>query len=211
MIKILIADDHTIVREGLKQMLMTTDDMTVASEAANGFEALSKLSNDDIDVLILDIAMPGRGGLDILKEVKSRWPKLAVLVLSMYPEDQYAIRVLRAGGDGYLTKESIVSELINAIRKVYSGKKYLSPYVTERIASVLSPDASESPHKQLSDREYQILCMIASGSRRYEIADKLALSTKTIATYRARILKKMSLQNNEELIQYAIRNQLINL
>ena len=167
--------------------------------------------NEDIDVLILDIAMPGRGGLDILKEVKSRWPKLAVLVLSMYPEDQYAIRVLRAGGDGYLTKESIVSELINAIRKVYSGKKYLSPYVTERIASVLSPDASESPHKQLSDREYQILCMIASGSRRYEIADKLALSTKTIATYRARILKKMSLQNNEELIQYAIRNQLINL
>ena len=211
MIRILIADDHTIVREGLKQMLRTTDDMTVAAEAANGFEALSRLCNGNIDVLILDIAMPGRGGLDILKEVKSRWPKLAVLVLSMYPEDQYAIRVLRAGGDGYLTKESIVSELINAIRKVYSGKKYLSPYVTERIASVLGPDAAESLHKRLSDREYQILCMIASGIRRYEIADKLSLSTKTIATYRARILKKMSLQNNEELIQYAVRNQLINL
>ena len=211
MIKILIADDHTIVREGLKQMLMKTDDMTVTAEATNGFEALSKLCNGDIDVVILDIAMPGRGGLDILKEVKSRWPKLAVLVLSMYPEDQYAMRVLRAGGDGYLTKESIVSELIDAIRKVSSGKKYLSPYVTERIASVLGPDAAESPHKQLSDREYQILCMIASGFRRFEIADKLSLSTKTVATYRARLLKKMSLQNNEELIQYAVRNKLVNL
>ena len=209
MIKILIADDHTIVREGLKQILMETSDMVVAAEAANGQEVLDKIGNDDFDVVVLDIAMPGRSGLDILKELRSNKLKLPILVLSMYPEDQYALRVLRAGADGYLTKESAPNDLITAIRKVYAGKKYISPVLAEKLAFGLDADAAKPPHELLSDREYQVMCRIASGKTVKEIADELFLSVKTISTYRARILEKMGMKNNAELTHYAIQNRLV--
>jgi two-component system invasion response regulator UvrY len=208
-IKILIADDHTIVREGLKQILMDTSDMVVAAEAVNGQEVLDKVWKDDFDVIVLDIAMPGRSGLDILKELKSLKPKLPVLVLSMYPEDQYALRVLRAGADGYLTKESAPNDLITAIRKVYSGKKYISHFLAEKLAFGLETDAARPPHELLSDREYQVMCRISSGKTVKEIADELSLSVKTISTYRARILEKMGMKNNAELTHYAIQNHLV--
>ncbi|HMK61720.1 MAG TPA: response regulator transcription factor [Dissulfurispiraceae bacterium] len=209
MIKILIADDHTIVREGLKQILMDTNDMVVAAEATNGQEVLDKVWKDEFDVIVLDIAMPGRSGLDILKELKGFKPKLPILVLSMYPEDQYALRVLRAGADGYLTKESAPNDLITAIRKVYEGKKYISSYLAEKLAFGLEADAVKPPHELLSDREYQVMCCIASGKTVKEIAEELSLSVKTISTYRSRILEKMGMKNNAELTHYSIQNHLV--
>ena len=209
MIKILIADDHTIVREGLKQILMETSDMVVAAEAANGQEVLDKIGKDNFDVVVLDIAMPGKSGLDILKELRSYKLKLPILVLSMYPEDQYALRVLRAGADGYLTKESAPNELITAIRKVHAGKKYISTLLAEKLAFGLEADTAKPPHEHLSDREYQVMCRIASGRTVKEIADELFLSVKTISTYRARILEKMGMKNNAELTHYAIQNCLV--
>jgi DNA-binding NarL/FixJ family response regulator len=188
---------------------MDTSDMVVAAEAVNGQEVLDKVWKDDFDVIVLDIAMPGRSGLDILKELKSYKPKLPVLVLSMYPEDQYALRVLRAGADGYLTKESAPNDLITAIRKVYSGKKYISHFLAEKLAFGLETDAARPPHELLSDREYQVMCRISSGKTVKEIADELSLSVKTISTYRARILEKMGMKNNAELTHYAIQNHLV--
>jgi len=209
MINILIADDHTIVRKGLKQILAETQDMVVAGEASNGFEVMEKVRNNHYDVLLLDISMPGKSGLDILKELKMENPKLPVLVLSMYPEEQYAVRVLRAGASGYLTKESAPEELVVAMRKVARGKKYVSPSLAEKLAVDLEVDASKPPHETLSDREYQVLCMIASGKTVGEIAEKLLLSAKTISTYRARILEKMNMKNSAELTHYAIQNKLV--
>jgi len=209
MINILIADDHTIVRKGLKQILAETPDMVVADEASNGQEVLEKVRKSNFDVVLLDISMPGRSGLDILKELKSERPKLPVLVLSMYPEEQYAVRVLRAGAAGYLTKESAPDELVVAMRKVAQGKKYVSPSLAEKLAFDLEMDSTRPPHEVLSDREYQVLCMIASGKTVGEIAENLALSTKTISTYRARILEKMNMKNNAELTHYAIQNKLV--
>ena len=209
MINILIADDHTIVRKGLKQILAETQDMVVAGEASNGFEVMEKVRNNHYDVLLLDISMPGKSGLDILKELKAEKPKLPVLVLSMYPEEQYAVRVLRAGASGYLTKESAPDELVVALRKVAQGKKYVSPSLAEKLAVNLEVDASKPPHETLSDREYQVMCMIASGKTVGEIAEKLSLSAKTISTYRARILEKMNMKNNAELTHYAIQNKLV--
>jgi DNA-binding NarL/FixJ family response regulator len=209
MINILIADDHTIVRKGLKQILAETPDMVVADEASNGYEVLEKVKKNDFDVLLLDISMPGKSGLDILKELKAEKPKLPVLVLSMYPEEQYAIRVLRAGASGYLTKESAPEELVVAMRKVAQGKKYVSPSLAEKLAFDLEMDTTKPPHEMLSDREYQVLCMIASGKTVGEIAENLLLSAKTISTYRARILEKMKMKNNAELTHYAIQNRLV--
>lgn len=209
MINILIADDHTIVRKGLKQILAETQDMIVAGEASNGYEVMEKVRNNHYDVLLLDISMPGKSGLDILKELKMENPKLPVLVLSMYPEEQYAVRVLRAGASGYLTKESAPEELVVAMRKVARGKKYVSPSLAEKLAVDLEVDASKPPHETLSDREYQVLCMIASGKTVGEIAEKLLLSAKTISTYRARILEKMNMKNSAELTHYAIQNKLV--
>ncbi len=209
MINILIADDHAIVRKGLKQILAETQDMVVAGEACNGFEVMEKVRNNHYDVLLLDISMPGKSGLDILKELKMENPKLPVLVLSMYPEEQYAVRVLRAGASGYLTKESAPEELVVAMRKVARGKKYVSPSLAEKLAVDLEVDASKPPHETLSDREYQVLCMIASGKTVGEIAEKLSLSAKTISTYRARILEKMNMKNSAELTHYAIQNKLV--
>jgi two-component system invasion response regulator UvrY len=209
MINILIADDHAIVRKGLKQILAETQDMIVSGEASNGFEVMEKVKNNHYDVLLLDISMPGKSGLDILRELKTESPRLPVLVLSMYPEEQYAVRVLRAGAAGYLTKESAPDELVVALRKVAQGKKYVSPSLAERLAVDLEIDASKPVHETLSDREYQVLCMIASGKTVGEIAEKLSLSAKTISTYRARILEKMNMKNNAELTHYAIQNKLV--
>lgn len=210
MIRILIADDHTIVRKGLKQIISETSDMVVAGEAGDGQEVLNKIKKNGFDVVLLDISMPGRTGLDILRELKNEKPRLPVLVLSMYPEEQYAVRVLRAGASGYLTKESAPDELIAAIRRVSIGKKYVTPSLAEKLAVDLDVDSEKPIHETLSDREYQVMCMIASGKTVGEIAEKLALSVKTVSTYRARILDKMKMKNNAELTHYAIQNKLVN-
>jgi len=209
MIKILIADDHAIVRKGLKQIIAETTDMVVADEACDGQEVLGKLRKDSFDMVLLDIAMPGKTGLDILRELKAENPKLPVLVLSMYPEEQYAVRVLKAGASGYLTEESAPDELIAAIRKVSLGKRYVTPSLAEKLAFNLQVDADKPLHENLSDREYQVMCMIASGKTVGEIAEKLSLSAKTISTYRARILEKMKMKNNAEITHYAIQNRLV--
>lgn len=209
MLRILIADDHPIVREGLKQILAETFDMVVADEASSGQEALDKVWKNDYDVVLLDISMPGRSGLDILKQLKSERPKLPVLILSIHPEEQYAVRALRAGASGYLTKESAPDELIVAIRKVSLSGKYVSSSLAEKLAFDLEIDTEKPIHETLSDREYQVMCMIASGKTVNEIAKELFLSVKTISTYRSRILEKMRMNNNAELIRYAIKNQLV--
>jgi two-component system invasion response regulator UvrY len=209
MIKILIADDHTIVREGLKQIVAETSDMAVADEASNGHEVLTKALKNDYDVIVLDITMPGIQGLDVLKRIKDQRPRLPVLVLSMHPEEQYALRVIKAGAAGYLTKESASDELIKAIRKVSLGRKYITSSLAEKLAADLERDAEKAPHESLSDREYQVMCMIAEGKTVKHIADELYLSVKTISTYRSRILEKMGMKTNAELTRYALQNRLI--
>lgn len=209
MIKILIADDHAIVRKGLKQILAETPDMVVAGEAGNGSDLLDKARAGNWDVVILDISMPGRGGLETLKQLKSERPKIHVLILTMHPEDQYAIRVFKAGASGYLTKESAPEQLVAAIRKVGRGEKYVSPHLAEKLAYHLETGSDKPLHETLSDREYQIMCMIASGKSVGNMAEELSLSVKTISTYRARLLKKMRLKNNAEVTHYAIRKKLV--
>jgi DNA-binding NarL/FixJ family response regulator len=209
MMKILIADDHAVVREGLKQILSESPEMVVTAEASTGPEVLEKIGKDDFDLIVLDIAMPGRGGLDILKEIKNKKPRLPVLILSMYPEDQYAVRVLKAGASGYMTKESAPHELINAIKQISKGKKYVSPSLAEKLALDLEITTGRPLHESLSDREYQVMCMIASGKTLKEIAEKLSLSIKTISTYRSRILEKMNMKSNAELTHHAIKNRLV--
>lgn len=209
MIKILVADDHTIVREGLKQIVGDVGDMVVADEAGNGQEALQKIREGDYDVILLDISMPGRSGLEVLKDIRAEKPKLPVLILSMHSEEQYAIRALRAGASGYLTKASAPDELIGAIRKVSRGRKYVTASLAEKLALELDVDADKPPHEMLSDREYQVMLMLASGKSVKEIADELCLSVKTISTYRSRILEKMNMKKNAELTLYAIQNHLV--
>ena len=209
MIKILIADDHPIVRQGLKQILHEAPNMVVADEASNGQEVLEKVWKNNYDVVLLDISMPGISGLDILKQLKSHKPELSVLVLTVHPEEQYAVRVLRAGASGYLTKESAPDELIKAIRKVSLGRKYVSSSLAEKLAFDLEIDSEKPLHETLSDREYEVMCMIASGKTVKEIAEELFLSIKTISTYRSRILEKMKMKSNAELIHYAIKNRLV--
>ena len=209
MIRILVVDDHAIVREGLKQILADVNDMAVRDEAGNGQEALAKIRDGEFDVVLLDISMPGRSGLEILKEIKAERPKLPVLILSMHAEEQYAIRALRAGASGYLTKASAPDELIGAIRKVSCGRKYVSSSLAEKLALELDIDTKKPPHTTLSDREYQVMLMIASGKSVKEIADELCLSVKTISTYRTRLMEKMNMKKNAELTLYAIQNNLV--
>jgi two-component system invasion response regulator UvrY len=209
MIKIIIADDHSIVREGLKQIIADTPDMTVFDEACDGNELLQKVLLRKYDVVVLDITMPGSNVLDILKQIKRQLPTTQVLVLSMHPEEQYAVRVLKAGASGYLTKESAPSELVSAIRKVSQGRKYISPAFAENLADTLLSNHDQPMHASLSDREYQVLCMIASGETVKHIAENLFLSEKTISTYRSRIMQKMNMKNNAEIIHYAIKNMLV--
>jgi two-component system invasion response regulator UvrY len=209
MIRLLIADDHAVVRKGMKQILAETKDIIVADEASNGREALEKARKNNYDMALLDISMPGRDGLEVLKELKSLKPKLPVLMLSMYPEEQYAVRSLRSGAAGYLTKDSAPDELISAIRKVSSGGKYVSVSLAEKLALKLGADLETPLHETLSDREYQVMCMIASGKTVKEIGEQLSLSVKTVSTYRTRILDKMRLKGNAELTRYAIENKLV--
>ncbi|MFB3926126.1 MAG: response regulator [Syntrophales bacterium] len=209
MIRVLIADDHPIVRQGLKQILAEEPDIGEFGEAKNSQEVMDLIRKNEWDIVILDITMPGRGGMDILKEIRNERPKLPVLILSIHPEDQYAVRALKAGAAGYMTKESAPDDLIKAIRKVLKGGKYISPSLAESLAFFLERNDRKEPHETLSDREYQVMCMIAAGKKVKDIAESLSLSVKTISTYRARILEKMRMKSNADLIHYAIQNKLI--
>src|SRR5213595_2297800 len=208
--KILLTDDHAVVRHGLKQIL--ADEFRKASfgEARNAQEALKKIWKEDWDVVVLDITMPGRSGLEVLREIKKSKPKLPVLVLSMHPEGQFAVRVLKRGASGYMTKESAPEEVVGAIKKVLAGGRYVSPSLAEKLANYLSGgETQKQPQEKLSDREFQVLRLIASGKIVSEIAKELSLSVKTISTYRTRILEKMGLKNNAELMHYAMQHQLM--
>ena len=209
MIKILIADDHSIVREGLKQIVAESPEMAVRGEAVNGQQVLDLVHKTDYDLILLDIAMPGRGGIDILKQLKIEKPEIPVLILSMYPEDQYAVRAIKAGASGYLTKESAPEDLIGAIKKVARGGKFVSTELAEKLVENLGKDIEKPDHTMLSDREYQVMTMIASGKTVKEIADELSLSVKTISTNRTRALKKMGMKNNAEFTYYAIKQDLV--
>ena len=208
-IRVFIADDHAIVREGLKQILAEQRDIIVAGEAENGLDAIKLFRKAKCHVMLLDISMPDRSGIEVLKQVKKEHPEMAVLMLSMHREDQYAIRSLKAGASGYLTKQSAPKELVTAIRQVATGLKYVSAALAQELASALGEDHDTPLHDTLSDREYQTLTMIASGKTVSAIAEELSLSVKTISEYRARLLVKMKLKNSAELTHYAIKNELI--
>jgi two-component system invasion response regulator UvrY len=208
-LRILIVDDHPIVRHGLKQTLADAADVGEICEAANGHEALDLVRQRDWDAVVLDIGLPGRGGIDILKDIKRERPRLPVLILSMHPEDQYAIRALRAGAGGYLTKEAATEKLLEAIRRIIAGRRFISPDLAERLAFELTEDNAGPPHASLSDREFEVLRLIATGLAAGDIAERLSLSVKTVSTYRARILEKMRMKNNAELMQYVLTNRLI--
>ncbi|HVN70555.1 MAG TPA: response regulator transcription factor [Desulfomonilia bacterium] len=209
MIRVLVADDHPIVREGVKQILSETSDIVVAHEASTGHEAIDSVWKNEYDVVLLDISMPGRDGLETLRDLKNIKPKTPVLILSIYPEEHYAVRVLRGGASGYVTKSSAPDELISAIRKVASGGRYISPTLAERLTYELDRDLSRPLHESLSDREYQVMRMIASGKAIKEIASDLCLSIKTVSTYRSRIFEKLGIGNNAALVLYAVQNKLI--
>jgi DNA-binding NarL/FixJ family response regulator len=207
-IRILIADDHPIVREGYKKILMSQPDMDVTGEAGNGQEVLDLIQKKDFDLILLDISMPGRSGLEILKELKSQKPHQPVMILSIYPEEQYAVRAFRDGASGYLTKASTPKELISAIRKVSQGGRYVTEALAEKLTYFLG-DVDKAPHEKLSDREYQVMLLIASGKTVTQAAEELCLSVKTISTYRRHILEKMQFSTNAEITMYAIQNKLL--
>ena len=206
---IIIADDHSLIRAGLKQIVAERENTQVL-EASNGQEVMSKLQKQEVELVILDISMPGRNGLEVLKEIKQFYPKMPVLMLSVYPEDQYAIRALKAGAAGYLTKDSAPDLLLEAIDKVMAGGRFISPAMAEKLITELSDkNRDKLPHEKLSDREFEVLCKIGEGKQISDIGEELFLSVKTISTYRARILEKMALKNNAELIYYVINNKLL--
>ena len=208
-IRVFIADDHAIVREGLKQILADTRDIIVAGEAENGHDAIKRFRAAKCQVMLLDISLPDRSGIDVLKQIKKEKPELAVLMLSMHREDQYAIRSLKAGAAGYLTKQSAPRELVTAIRQVAGGLKYISAALAQELANTVGEDHETALHETLSDREYQTLVLIASGKTVGAIAEELKLSAKTVSEYRARLLVKMKLKNSAELTHYAIKNRLV--
>jgi len=209
MIKILICDDHAIVRQGLRQIVEDCNDITIAGEAECGEELIRMVDKDDIDVIVLDITMDGIGGIEALKEIKFRKPELAILMLSIHPEDQYAIRVLKAGASGYLTKKSAPDELVQAIRTVAKGKKYITASVSEKLISSLNADKDILPHQLLSDREYQVFIKLAEGKTVGQIAENLHISVKTVSTYKSRVFEKMGMSNIADLIRYALEKGLI--
>jgi len=206
--KILIADDHAVVRAGLKQILTGVSGVTEIDGVADGDEVMEKIKEKDYDVVVLDISMPGKNGLEVLKQLKSAKPKLPVLILSMYAEGQYAVRVLKAGASGYLTKDSASEELVNAVEKIYLGRKYITPSLAEKLAD-FSWEGDKFPHEKLSDREFNVFKMIASGNTLKEVAANLCLSVKTVSTYKARIHEKMKLETRVDITSYAIKNKLI--
>jgi DNA-binding NarL/FixJ family response regulator len=209
MIRILIADDHAIVRAGLKQFIADQVDMEVAAEAASGAEAIAAVRAGEFDVVLLDISMPDKNGIDTLKTLRHVKPELPVLMLSAYAEDQYAVNLLRAGASGYLNKEAASTQLVGAIRTVVQGRKYVSPSLAQILADGVSGDAEKPLHAELSQREFQIFCKLAAGAAVSKIADELNLSVKTVSTYRTRILEKMAMKSNADLTYYAIKNGLI--
>jgi DNA-binding NarL/FixJ family response regulator len=208
-IRILVADDHPVVRRGLKQIVAQEPDMAVLGEAQNGQETLDLVRNQEWDIVVFDLSMPGRGGLETLRELKRIRRNLPVLVLSIHPPDQFAARVFKAGAAGYLTKESAPAELVRGIRKVIAGGHYVSPSVAEQLAVELEENGGSASHESLSDREYEVLRLIGAGKTVNQIADALALSVKTVSTYRARILEKMKMKTTAELIRYAIQHHLV--
>jgi len=209
MYKILIADDHPIVRKGLRQILEEGGIGRKVEEAGSGKEAVEKVRAGSFDIALLDISMPEMSGLEALEEIKKLRPSLPVLILSIYPEEEYAVRALKSGASGYMTKKSAPDELITAIRKIVRGSRYISPSLADFLASHLTEENSKPLHETLSNREFQVMRMIAAGRSLKEIAYDMSLSPKTISTFRTRILQKMQLQNNADLIQYAIKNKLI--
>ncbi len=209
MIRIVIADDHTIVRDGLKQILAAAADFSVAGEAQNGHEVIARVRELDFDVLLLDMSMPGKSGTELIKQVHAEKPKLRILVLSMHEEEQYAVRAIKAGAAGYLTKESASSQLVSAIRKVAAGGAFITSSVAEQLALGAMPDASGPLHAALSDREFQVFRAIVAGKTVTDIAADLNLSVKTVSTHKARILEKMSMHTTADLIRYAIKNRLV--
>ena len=210
-IKILIADDHAIVREGLKQIVAEEKDIVVAGEAENSSKLMELLEKENWNLVVLDINMPGKSGLEALKDIKQLYPDLPVLILSMFSEDQYGLRAIKAGASGYLKKVSAPTELVSAIRKIVSGGKYINPALAEKLAERFGTTSKEFLHDKLSDREYQIMCNIALGKTAEEIAQELSISINTVYTYRNRILEKMSMKSNVELTQYVLQNKLVEL
>lgn len=208
MLRVLIADDHPIVRRGIRQILEETKNIQSIEEAATGQEVLDKVRAGKFDVVLLDISMPGMSGIDTLEELKKLRPSLPVLILSMYPEEEYAVRALKGGASGYLTKKSAPDELATAIRKLYKGERYISPAVADLLASNLMDTGERPLHENLSNREFQVLRMIVAGKALKEIAAEMSLSPKTVSTFRSRILHKLNMTSNSELIQYAIKYQL---
>jgi len=206
--KILIADDHAVVRAGLKLILTGVSGVTEIDGVADGDEVMEKIKEKDYDVVVLDISMPSKNGLEVLKQLKSAKPKLPVLMLSMYAEGQYAVRVLKAGASGYLTKDSASEELVNAVEKIYLGRKYITPSLAEKLAD-FSWEGDKFPHEKLSDREFNVFKMIASGNTLKEVAANLCLSVKTVSTYKVRIHEKMKLETRVDITSYAIKNKLI--
>jgi len=208
-VKVLIADDHPVVRQGLKMMMSADPEIDVVGEARDGDEAFEVAHKVDWDVAVLDYSMPGRGGVELLADVKHDYPDKPVLILSIYPEDPHGLRALKAGAAGYITKESAGEELTAAVKKVASGGRYISPSLAEKLALRLTPEQERPPHERLSDREYRVMWMLASGKTLHEIAEEMRLSPSTVSTYRGRILKKLALHTNVDLVHYAMKHRLI--
>jgi len=209
MIKVFIVDDHEIIREGLKKILKEESDLIVVAEAQNGVEALEKIPNTECDIMLLDMNMPGRSGIDLLSDLKALKPQLNILVLSIHPEDKFALRTLKAGASGYLCKDTALDELVVAIRKIHAKGRYLSATLAEQLAFDVMPDKESLPHEQLSSRELEIMLMLASGKKVKTIAAELTLSVSTVFTYRVRIFEKLNIKNDVELTHYAMNNKLI--
>lgn len=208
-LKVLLADDHELVRAGLERLLTEADDVEVIGAAADGFEVLEEAEKTLPDLVLLDVSMPGKGGMDTLKELRQRFPSVRVLVLSMYPEDQYAVRLLKEGAAGYMTKESAPEELLNAIRRIHAGGRYVSAQMADALVTHLEFGDDAESHRSLSDREFQVMCMLASGRTVGQIAEELSLSVKTVSTYRTRVLQKMKLKNTAQIMHYALQKGLV--
>ena len=209
MIRIVIADDHTLMREGLKRIFEGNDEITVVGEAIDGFSVISQVRKGGFDMLLLDLSMPGRSGIDLIRQIRTEAPKLPILVLTMYEEEQYAVRSIRAGAQGYLTKESAGDQLVNAIKKVASGRPYISMEVAEQLALGIMTPEKEMPHTQLSDREFEVFNLLASGKSITDIGAQLHLSVKTVSTHKSRILTKLGMHSLAEIVQYAVTQNLL--
>lgn len=208
-IKVFVVDDHAVVRQGIKHIIAQNSDMEVVGEASHGNEALRKIQNTDVDVILMDIEMPEKSGWEVMSQIKSLYPRLGVIILSIFPENHYGVRLIKAGASGYLTKSSAPEQLVQAIRTVSAGGKFISPSLGEKLIQELDKKGDQPLHSILSEREFQVFCMIASGKKTKEIADELSLSITTISTHRSNILEKMGMKNNAELIHYALKNGLV--